>query len=673
MQKPRLTQVNPAAFLLLFGLNASGNPDIAFRIDLEKKSFHMGETIVLAMSFSSTVPNRYHLEMRTQDRIGRENATERLLLTPAEGAVDPLRDYFHGEPAGMGGIGSMATLSERPVTVRKDLNEWVRFDRAGVYRLTVESRRVYGAALLSNTVEFTILPPDPAWEAAQIPGASPRVLRFLNTPAAVRECVRRMGGSGVQADYEYKFCLLGTSHRSEAIQELEARFPASQQAVPPQFVEALAALRAWEKPGTSRPADEKALLDSLALAAASKVGAAKAICLKTLLEAGRPVPSGEIAASFRNLPAMEQSNLLQYRWAQIAGPPMLPVVRAIYENPPEPQYDPPIRDIALRRLYELDPAAGRRLILAEMTRPAPRLRPDVLTLLPDQTLPGVEGAIMDNLERDGDRGLLEVLLARYGTRAVLARAKAFYARLDAEMRARPTDAWKLTSPPVHSLSAPAVEPPLIAYFLRVAPAFGEAKLRQALAERWAEAGLAYRWVLGAVGRLYRCPEWEQVAIETLADPLVTVKMDAASALGRYGSAAARKPLLECFRYWHTWWKDRPAEMNDENRYFERQLALSLARAGGWLSDRAFLDEIAAQCITPACRQEIQGCVQQWTQPLQVHVGRDVAGEWHFDFAQYNLTSPEAFRALWAQLPPGTPVICRTLPGQEDLCRMIPSK
>src|SRR5947199_9186233 len=63
---------------------------------------------------------------------------ERFVLSPAEGAVDPLPTYN----GSMGGLTSYQFLSPEPWTIKLNLNEWIRFTQPGEYRLVVTSNRV---------------------------------------------------------------------------------------------------------------------------------------------------------------------------------------------------------------------------------------------------------------------------------------------------------------------------------------------------------------------------------------------------------------------------------------------------------------------------------------------------------------------------------------------------
>jgi hypothetical protein len=72
--------------LLLFPLLLPAQQaDVVFRIALPKAQFHMGETIPVEMSYSSASAG-YHVDLRTQDRVGRENMMERFEVAPASRA-----------------------------------------------------------------------------------------------------------------------------------------------------------------------------------------------------------------------------------------------------------------------------------------------------------------------------------------------------------------------------------------------------------------------------------------------------------------------------------------------------------------------------------------------------------------------------------------------------------
>ncbi len=94
---------------------------------------------------------------------------------------------------------------------------------------------------------------------------------------------------------------------------------------------------------------------------------------------------------------------------------------------------PTLRNLAVRRLHDLDPAAVREILLAEMRRPSPRLSASTLKLWPESTLPpAVEAAVVANLGQlpptlDG-LSELSALVGRFGSPAIRSEVEAIYAR-----------------------------------------------------------------------------------------------------------------------------------------------------------------------------------------------------------------------------------------------------
>ncbi len=83
-----------------------------------------------------------------------------------------------------------------------------------------------------------------------------------------------------------------------------------------------------------------------------------------------------------------------------------------------------------------------------------------------------------------------------------------------------------------NIASPAREPPLVAYFLRVDPAFGERVLRELLAERSYPGGRCWTRILGQIAAYYVSSEWQKLAVRALRDPTVIVKPIAVDKLGQ---------------------------------------------------------------------------------------------------------------------------------------------
>src|SRR5437899_166027 len=63
----------------------------------DRREFHIGETIPIQLSFSTSVKDLYQVDLSHYDRSGRMEY-ERFRVSPANGAVDPLANM----PGGVG-------------------------------------------------------------------------------------------------------------------------------------------------------------------------------------------------------------------------------------------------------------------------------------------------------------------------------------------------------------------------------------------------------------------------------------------------------------------------------------------------------------------------------------------------------------------------------------------
>ena len=417
-----------------------------------------------------------------------------------------------------------------------------------------------------------------------------RRIGYIDTPAAVREMARWLGLADIQTAQVLQDGLRSSRLAPEAIVAMKELLRAPSEPVTPIFLRTLAALdKASVEPQSA-----------LAEVVERKQGPAKAISIKTLLdsmsaESVPPKLRSEIAVLFPELPVSQQSELLNYQWKKIESPEMAPVLRQIYKTAPQSRYpENPLFASAVERLYELDTNRTRLLLLEEMKRPEPRLPYRTLAMLPDTVLPELDATLLDHLRHNGGRPA-EELIARYSTKAILIPVKEFYAQRDAEMRSRVT-----TNP---NIAAPACEPPLVAYFLRVDPDWGEKVLRQALAERSYAMGRCWLGIIGQTAVYYSGPAWEKVAIDALQDGSVPVKIDAVKSICRYGSPAAKPALFDSFRYWHDWWANR-GEQNDESRRLEQTFVEATTRPRNWTPTDSDLDIVRDLCLTEGCKSQV---------------------------------------------------------------------
>jgi hypothetical protein len=471
--------------------------------------FQTGEIIPVDLLFSVEGGGTYQMSTRNYDRSGRLNMEQFHVSPPGR---DPLHDHYEGGIYGAfigGGIsGGDKSLSADPETIREDLNEWVAPDAPGHYSLYVTSGRVSrrdgakfeNVPLRSNTLEFDVAEASPAWQAQTLGAASAtlqnaggttdekraaaRTLRFLDTPDSVRELARQLATPADENHWDLVAGILGSRHRQEAVAELEAQLAAPDAAITAEFLSALAETKflldhegepvpsypeqdkheqeAWSARLDARLKQFGQLEDKLygqaAALAGSKRGTARAETVRTLLL--RPsrdasevkplsgLPEAEIAAAFVAMTPRQQSGLLRFYWERLKTPAMAHALEAVLEQPK--RGDEELRGMAIQRLFELDPRAGRSYILAEIRRPqvrGDRIMAQVLTLLPDETLPEFDETLATRLEaKDSSTIWVDAwLIGRYATAAILPRVKAVYEEKAGRWPATSRTAWSFTS------------------------------------------------------------------------------------------------------------------------------------------------------------------------------------------------------------------------------------
>lgn len=583
-------------------------PGFSLRIETEsgRTEFRQGETLGLKLTFlSGAGPDAWMVSITGRDRSVLGLGSDGFVASPSEGTSDPMR-YRLGEGFVYSGLGG-GYLRGKPVEALVDLNQWVRFERPGYYRVHgvfhvrpmvpggVPGRDV---ALDSNDIGITIVAPGAEWQAEQLARdtailsawpvkpdnetfearmAAARSIGYLDTPESVREAARLVGLIDEQTGRILHNGLRASVHGAEAVAAMKLLLRSPDEPVTPLFLETLTLLEAPDF--GERAATSARLRRELADAIGSKRDGAKAISLKTLLDGasqdGVPETSrAEMVRLFAQLPESQQAALLGGQWKQIAGPDMIPALRRLYDSAADTNgAAPPTVAMAVERLYELDPVQGRELILGEIAREVPRLPFRTLAMLPDATLPAMDKILVEHLEHNHPVG---ELIARYATADILEPVKTHYLRQ-------------------HSMC----EPALTAWFLRVDPAWGERVLLASLAG----PGYCRMAIIGQTAGYYAGPEWEKVAVAVLnGNYPVILKADAVRALGQHGSKTSEAAVRETFRYWHEWWKDRKAaEWNEENRRFEQAFIESFAHAKNWSVTAGEWTTVRDLCITPDCK------------------------------------------------------------------------
>ena len=676
--------------------------DFVLRLKDGQTRFRQGEIITVELGYGADpqAPVKGFPDHPDQPGL----AVDRFLLSPRSGVMDPLRDF-------LATVGAWAGRAPRRVPFVKaggpwtaaDINEWFRFDNPGRYTLSVlahtvrsrfealGNRPATAKTLTSNSVDFEIVPADPAWQAATLnkalgrldaefgaPDQGCRILRFLATPQAVEKMVEHYADQGV-CESEYRYGLFAYPDREYAVRRMEDGILDPSTAVSAGYLDTLARLSAYvdhaeflpskdeEHLGTtdwgiggstvalaeSIRAEQNRYVRELLGALGDKLVKPRALCLKaifdspflgqpTLLESGDPATIAQlrrqIAALFTELPIFEQSMLLFTRWGNIASPAMIPVLKQIYENPPEGSNEQFIACV-LDDLYRLDPAEGRALILTEMKRLRPRLDLRFVRLLPDKEIPELDDPLLRNLQAgNGDEDTILQLIGRYATPSIFPQVMA------------------IAGPRVERLPCQAQAAFLI-YAARSDPLQGAAMLDRLLKQ---PKGCALM-TLSEVASRQMTPEIERLVIERLNDSDPQTAAGAAGILGRYGSAEAEPSLWDRLEKWHADWAGRASELPDGSGIalrngletaLESALIDALGAGQAWFAGPDDLARLAGLCVSSGGCRRVQEITAQAAATPNVNVYGSPDGR-RGSVAQYQVDSIGSLKRKLAQFPEGT--------------------
>ena len=680
--------------------------DIRFTLALKRHEplFQEGQIIPLELSFTSSTNKRYWADVRNYDRSGRLGI-EHYCVEPD--APDPLESYFKFGAFIGGGLGSTQELGATPFTADAELNEW-RTLKAGRYRVFAISYRVWrppdpkeetpykrvSEVVRSNTIEVTVKPADPAWQSEQLRAAletlgqlsaleegrrAARTLRFLNTEESTRQLARRFIDLKQPLDWDLMFGLYGSPYRQLAIDSMRAEAPAPSRAITDAFLGTLVNLQltsdhSWDPPPNlaQLPEDEvrrfyerhtahmldltKVEIQRTLEALPHKTGSARALTLNGLLTGGRLEPSIKarvktaLIAAWNDLPVDTQRELIVSRWGLIAGPEMVPILRRKLAEPPPGRrtMDARARDEALKHLYELDRAAGRGAILRDLQNVNSEPMLETIRLLPKEAVSAVMPAVLARIELGHARDLDYQLVDAFADRSALAQVKAAFAKH--------VGGWGCAS-----------QAAMLRYSLRVDPDYGAVQVKTALRAR-RNTG-CYRMLFHDLDA--SLPKVQRTAIEALDDPDPKMQVNAARALGNWGTPEAEEALWARLRRFHVEWANREEELRPtpviqspgSPPAQQRALVWAIATGVNWICPPDKLLRLEALVLTDLLHQEIEDWIKKWNQEfIMINPTWFPDGTATFWFFQYGHLGEEQFRVKVAQLPRGTRLRWQFLQG-----------
>jgi len=288
---------------------------------------------------------------------------------------------------------------------------------------------------------------------------------------------------------------------------------------------------------------------------------------------------------------------------------------------------------ALRALNRVDPARARARILAELVKDKTWLDLPSLELLPPGAVPPMDDALIDSLARAQRPGgwnvqLAMAAIARYATPKALPRIRAIY-----------------------ESQQDRCQPELMAYFVRVDPAYSERVFRSHAWDMHAMPPPCTVQIFQRTPPLAMSRSLEEYLAAYTMHGDVYIKSTAVKALGRYGTASALPALWDGFRYFHDYWKGKGAELeqNGSGIALEVDLRNAIARGRGWVVSETDERLIESLCISRWCASETANDLQAMKQPIAV----ELQAQNFSRVAQYSgLESLAAVEAKIAQYPRG---------------------
>jgi hypothetical protein len=300
-----------------------------------------------------------------------------------------------------------------------------------------------------------------------------------------------------------------------------------------------------------------------------------------------------------------------------------------------------LRDVALKRLYELDPSSGAQRILEEIRHPhldngTTAVKVETLGVLPEETLPEFDQLLVSRLEGEDrrTRGLDAQLIGRYATTNILSRVKAVY-----EAEPGPQDCVTADG--------------LVRYFLRIDPDYGVRRLAQ-------EPSFCMTTSLPAVVGMKRWNEVEPAIIARLNGPDLNRARQAAETLAKYGGPKAEKAMWEKLRRFHKQWAAHANDLNSRPQMsrealdamgFQFGLVEALGKAQAWILSNDQITEL--ENLTLGSEQEN---VKHW----HWHSPIDLSINFLFDERlqadvnhQYSAADTASLASKLAQYPSGT--------------------
>jgi len=707
----------PACFACVYAQQVADVPQLQVQTTGGQTTFRQGERIPLELSFTGPAGRRFEIIASAFDHSGR-NSYEHFEVSPTGGWVDPLMTYFSGGSVG-GGFQTSGFLSANPVVISIDLNEWVRFDQPGDYKVTITSYRVSdisaggpppfgqgGIELQSDPIELHIIGASKAWQDAQLAailselkaqpeptGMQPPTrqatignLRYLGTAEAARLMARHMREDEPSMLYQCTFGLMGLPDKvkPEAVTALrdlleDPTFPVSSWFLTTYAMVQLSssdsdAQTVVKKRQQIESEDLKLVVSELP----AKRGQARAETVQTILSMPKTVltPAMEaglesvLSSSLEDLPIQKQSAELNDHWDLLRSPDLLPVLKKdaqMASDDPRAKGDPyqvrDLKEVAFRRWYELDPDSAHEELLSQIASANPSMGTESLTFLPDEKLPQYERAWASAFIPASDYNVetkLASLMTRFGTGSAVAQVREKADTLIGKWACAPQGA-------------------ALAYLVKFDPASARPLVERAIAERGQGKTACNRSLFQDIAQYETDPILTEAAIATVNDPDPEVANDALIYLMSYGDKSCERPLFDRYVAWSRQWSGRENQLearlagstgNRAEIGLGENLASALIANQGWLADEELISRVSQLCVgKQLCDRVKQVANSAKVEPFPVAAFKTGSMQ-NYEIAQYGAKSLELLDAKIAQFPRGSKFVLENIqPDTEDQRRL----
>jgi hypothetical protein len=334
-------------------------------------------------------------------------------------------------------------------------------------------------------------------------------------------------------------------------------------------------------------------------------------------------------------PARKQYLLDAYA-STVNSPELVPLLESVLDSwKPGDYYE--AAHSALRALSRVDPVRAQARILAELVKDKTWLDTGSLDLLPPSGVPPMDDALIEALARAQRPGgwstqLSMAALARYATPKALPRIRAIY-----------------------ESQQDSCQPELVAYFVRVDPAYADRIFHSHAWDMHAPAPRCTVQYFNRTPPIAMGAPLERYLAAYLMHSDVHVKSTAAKAIERYGTTPALPALWDTFRYFHEYWKGKSAELEGmgEGVQLEIDLRNAIAHGRGWLVTESDLHLIESLCTSGRCMGETRQDLESVKSPLRIEITGQPWGMTARVAQYFGLESVAAVESKLAQYPRGT--------------------